>query len=120
MRWRWLELAEEEKPWHGLEFDIPEEAKALFKAAAMCVLGDGAKLKFWTDRWLGGCSIAELAPNLMKFVRPARRNNSVGGTHEVSMDTLHQWDAVYAGDRRVHGHLGTVKRGTTHPSKARG
>jgi hypothetical protein len=78
MRWRWLELAEEEKPWHGLEFDIPEEAEALFKAAAMCVLGDGTKLNFWTDRWLGSCSIAELAPNLMKFVRPARRNDSVG------------------------------------------
>jgi hypothetical protein len=40
-------------------------------------------------------------------------------TGSASMDALHEWDAICTGDRRVHGHLGTVKRGTTHPSKAR-
>jgi hypothetical protein len=49
MRWEWLELADEDKLWAGLEFDIPDEAKDLFAAATWCALGDGRKLKFWTD-----------------------------------------------------------------------
>jgi hypothetical protein len=49
MRWEWLELADEDKPWAGLEFDIPDEAKDLFAAATRCALGDDRKLKFWTD-----------------------------------------------------------------------
>jgi hypothetical protein len=58
MRWKWMELADENKPWSGLEFDIPEEANNLFKAATLCVLGNGERLKFWTDRWLGNFSLA--------------------------------------------------------------
>jgi hypothetical protein len=77
MRWKWLELMEEDKPWSGLEFDIPMEANNMFRAATLCVLGDGNKLKFWSDRWMGNSSISELAPNLMKFVKPARRKDSV-------------------------------------------
>jgi hypothetical protein len=77
MRWKWLELMGEDKPWPGLEFDIPEEANDMFRAATNCVLGDGNKLKFWTDRWMGVSSISELAPNLMKLVKPARKNDSV-------------------------------------------
>jgi hypothetical protein len=50
MRWRWLELAEEDKPWKGLEFEIPKNAEELFMAATRCTLGDGKTLKFWTDR----------------------------------------------------------------------
>jgi hypothetical protein len=83
MRWKWLELAEEDKPWKGINFDILEEADALFKAATMCVLGDCTKFKFWKDRWMGNYSIREIAPNLMKFVKPTRRNDSVEVTLEA-------------------------------------
>jgi hypothetical protein len=31
MRWKWLELMGEDKPWPGLEFDIPEEANDMFR-----------------------------------------------------------------------------------------
>jgi hypothetical protein len=77
MRWKWLELMGEDKPWSGLDFDISKEANDMFKAATQCILGDGNKLKFWTDRWMGTSSISELAPNLMKFVKPARKNDTV-------------------------------------------
>jgi hypothetical protein len=31
MRWCWLELAEEDKPWKGLDFNILEKSENLFK-----------------------------------------------------------------------------------------
>jgi hypothetical protein len=31
MRWKWLELVGEDKPWSGLEFDIPKEANDMFR-----------------------------------------------------------------------------------------
>jgi hypothetical protein len=30
MRWKWMELTEDDKPWNVLEFDIPEEANNQF------------------------------------------------------------------------------------------
>ena len=41
MRWRLLELTNREKPWQGLQAQIPSEAKNLFLACTRCELGDG-------------------------------------------------------------------------------
>jgi hypothetical protein len=81
-----MELAEVAKPWNGLEFDIPEEANNLFQAATLCILGDGQKLKFWTNKWMGNFSISDLAPNLFKFIKPARKADTVA----VAMEN-HAW-----------------------------
>jgi hypothetical protein len=60
-----------------LDFGIPKEADNLFKAATECILGDGNNLRFWSDHWLGNFSIADIAPNLMRFLMSARKNDSV-------------------------------------------
>jgi hypothetical protein len=92
MRWKWMELADDAKPWNGLEFDIPDVANNLFQAATLCVLGNGLKLKFWTDRWLVNFSIADLAPNLFKFVKPKRRADTVA----VALEN-HVWTTAMTG-----------------------
>jgi hypothetical protein len=33
-------------------------------------LGNGTKIFFWTDRWIAGQSIAELAPDIFAAMRP--------------------------------------------------
>jgi hypothetical protein len=77
MRWRWHERAEEDKPWKGLRFSLPEVAEELFTTGLECTLGDGQRIRFWQDRWMNEASIGQLAPNLIKLIKPARRNDSV-------------------------------------------
>lgn len=38
---------------------------AFFCNSTTIQLGDGANVKFWTDPWIDGCSISELAPRLI-------------------------------------------------------
>jgi len=47
---------------------VPAKAKALFDMAVDAVAGDGESILFWTDRWLNGGTLAELAPNLFRAV----------------------------------------------------
>jgi hypothetical protein len=72
-----LALTQEETPWKGLEFEIAEEAKELFWSCTKLEVGNGQRLQFWSVRWLNGTIVQELAPNLMKFVRPGSRTMTV-------------------------------------------
>jgi hypothetical protein len=69
MRWRWMEMSGEDKPWVGLNFKINNEAEEMLQACVKCEVGNGQRFRFWTDRWLGGRNIQQMAPNLMQFVR---------------------------------------------------
>jgi len=51
---------------------MPEQIRAFFAAAVYTEVGDGTTTLFWTDRWLHGQSIADLAPHLMAAI-PIRR-----------------------------------------------
>jgi hypothetical protein len=60
-----------------------DEAEKMFKSCTRFEVGNGKKFLFWTDRWLQGCSIEDMAPNLMKFVRPKARAMTVAAAlHE--------------------------------------
>lgn len=45
---------------------------AFFRASVQAALGDGTRIKFWTDAWLQGKSIAQIAPHLFNAVRKGR------------------------------------------------
>lgn len=47
----------------------PEKlVQAMFHASVTVIVGDGGKTLFWSDRWIDGCSVAQLAPNLVQAV----------------------------------------------------
>jgi hypothetical protein len=69
MRWLWLKKkTQPDHPLAGLDIQVHPNAAALFAISVQTVIGDGAATLFWTDRWLEGKSLAELAPNLVTMV----------------------------------------------------
>lgn len=69
MRWLWIEKTNPDRPWAHLAISLPEQVKAMFAISVITTVGDGSSTVFWTDRWLHGKSISDLAPALMPFVR---------------------------------------------------
>lgn len=76
-RWRWLEMVAGGKPWADMPIEIPREAESVFLAGTRCIIGDGRRFKFWQDRWLEGRSMADLAPALFQFIKPAAKARTV-------------------------------------------
>jgi len=60
-----LQKTEPNRPWADFNIHVPDQIKAFFAAAVYSEVGDGATTLFWTDRWLHGQSIADLAPRLL-------------------------------------------------------
>jgi len=72
MRWLWLKKSEPNRPWAHLPIHVPNQAKAFFAVAIISEVGNGEHTLFWTDRWLHGQSIAELAPQLFAVISKRR------------------------------------------------
>jgi hypothetical protein len=72
MRWVWLQKTEPNLPWADFNISVLEQIKAFFTAVVYSEVGDGATTLFWTDRWLHGQSIADLAPQLLEVI-PVRK-----------------------------------------------
>jgi hypothetical protein len=54
------------------------KALAFFRASTYTIIGDGKKTLFWTDNWIHGNSIQEMAPALLAVVsRRAIRTQTV-------------------------------------------
>jgi hypothetical protein len=49
------------RPREDFNIHVPEQIKTFFTAAVYSKVGDGSTTLFWTDRWLHGQSIADLA-----------------------------------------------------------
>lgn len=67
LRWLWMVKSEDARPWSTLPDNVEPAVAAMFASTSMQV-GDGRKSLFWTDRWLNGRSIAEMAPSLVQAV----------------------------------------------------
>lgn len=75
MRWLWFAKTQVDRPWNGLELPAHANVKAMFKISIISNVGNGQNTLFWTDRWIHGCSVSDLAPLVFAQV-PARTAHS--------------------------------------------
>jgi hypothetical protein len=68
MRWLWLRKTQPNRPWNEVDIKVHPNAAALFSMSICSQVGDGATTLFWTDRWLHGKSILEVAPALVSRI----------------------------------------------------
>ena len=51
-------------------FSVETIVEAMFNASITVDVGNGQRTFFWTDRWIHGCAIKEIAPALLATVPP--------------------------------------------------
>jgi len=68
MRWLWFVRTDINKSWAGLEIPVHPNVVALFSIGLISHVGNGNNTFFWTDRWLFGCCIRDIAPNVFSAV----------------------------------------------------
>ncbi|WVZ99055.1 hypothetical protein U9M48_044409 [Paspalum notatum var. saurae] len=69
LRWLWREWFAENKPWIGDDLPCNVRDELLFTAATTIHIGNGSKIKFWTNAWLP----LEVAPSIFKISRRKNR-----------------------------------------------
>lgn len=77
-RWLWLQKTDQERVWSELPIKTVREVQAFFRASTYTIIGDGRTALFWTDRWIHGEGVQDIAPCLFQLVpMQARRRQSV-------------------------------------------
>lgn len=60
----WLQKTDPNRPWNGLKLPIQQQVRDLFAISVISHLGNGTNTIFWMDRWLNGCCIRDMAPEV--------------------------------------------------------
>jgi hypothetical protein len=71
-RWAWLQKVDPSKAWAEFNIQLPSLRNSVFDAATCYIVGNGERARFWTDRWIDGAKVAEIAPNVAKMVSKRR------------------------------------------------
>jgi len=72
-RWQWHKKTRVDRPWTDLELPSHPNSLALFAIAVKTELGNGNTTLFWSDNWLHGTSVENLAPLVFASVPPRIR-----------------------------------------------
>jgi hypothetical protein len=96
LRWLWLSRTDNRRAWHGLDLQFTAAERSLFFASTTMTVGNGLNALFWEDRWLGGRSISEIAPQLYACVPKRRRKGRTVANGMLG----HNWA------RDIHGVVG--------------
>jgi hypothetical protein len=64
-RWVLLKRVDQTKAWAGLDIQFPSLCTTIFDAATCYTIGNGVRARFWTDRWLNGDNVVDIAPNVV-------------------------------------------------------
>ena len=62
VRWLWLQKSDPGRPWAVFPLHFTKDVVCLFNSAVYTEIGNGLNTLFWTDKWLHGHCIQELAP----------------------------------------------------------
>lgn len=73
LRWLWFAWKNPERPWVGSELPCDVTNRALFNAATMVTIGDGATASFWDCSWTGSATLRIAFPLLFKHSRRKNR-----------------------------------------------
>jgi hypothetical protein len=68
LKWLWLRRTDTSRPWLHLSDDREPMVDAIFRASIYLEPGDGATALFWSDSWLEGVSLQDVAPSLCRAV----------------------------------------------------
>ena len=72
MRWLWLQKSDPGRPWGMFQLQIHKNVKAFFSMVVVAEDGNGARTLFWSDKWIHGQRVADIAPQVFAIV-PKRR-----------------------------------------------
>ena len=68
MRWLWLEKTNPTKPWIDLPIQVPSKARSFFSVVLITEVGNGSNTLFWTDKWINGKRVSDIAPRLFSII----------------------------------------------------
>lgn len=94
-RWGWLSRTDPTRPWAEFNIQISQLAANLCFCDSI-IVGRGSRVKFWTDPWLSGLVLCEVAPNLFRSLPACAKKISVeqglfemGWTERIDPDLYH-------------------------------
>jgi hypothetical protein len=68
MRWLWLHKIDPGRPWANLPIQVPKKAGSFISTVLVSEVGNGAHTLFWTDKWLLGQNVCNLALRLFTII----------------------------------------------------
>ena len=68
VRWEWFRRTDARRPWQGLPSIQDPMAKSVFDSLVKITVGNGQRVMFWTDRWILGMAVIDIAPALLAKV----------------------------------------------------
>jgi hypothetical protein len=98
-RWPWLQLTEPDRPWNQFQIQVPKEVQSLFDMAVLTQVGDGSNARFWTDRWLNGKRIRDVAPAIYALVPKGIRNSRL--VRDALINLRFSWCPVGSSSSRL-------------------
>lgn len=84
LRWLWLRHTKPDSPWSSLPLQADTSLHHFFIRSLEIQVGNGNSILFWTDPWISGHSIEDLAPYLIDAV-PTRTKKA-----QTLAQALHQ------------------------------
>jgi hypothetical protein len=102
VRWEWVPRIDESRSWQGLPVIKDVEARDAFDSLVRITVGEGHKILFWRDRWIGGRSAHDIAPGITLHVKTRIKNSR----------TVAQAMNQNAWINDISGNLATLERGS--------
>jgi hypothetical protein len=74
IRWLWLQKTNDKRAWLGLDIPVHNNSVALFAAGLVSHVGNGKSTLFWTDKWINGRGIFDVAPAVLSLAPNRQRS----------------------------------------------
>ena len=103
--WEWLRRTDNTRPWQGLPALKDDRAREVFDSLVKIQLGRGDIIRFWTDRWIDGKSVNDIAPAILQLVPVRTRKRRT--VQEALVDN--RWTLDMVGELPLEGFVQCVE-----------